>query len=86
MVKMLVASLKEIAPSKMNRRGACLVLTLCKETFRALKNGIHHRAQLCPNPFPAQMISKKQIKFKNQPCGTVNLCLYLGKKTFCSLS
>lgn len=36
-VKRLAASLKGIASSEMNRRGVCLVLTLCEETFRALK-------------------------------------------------
>lgn len=34
---MLVASLKEIASSEMNRGGLCLVLTLFEETFRGLK-------------------------------------------------
>lgn len=34
---MLVASLEEISPSKVNGRVLCLALTLCEEAFRALK-------------------------------------------------
>lgn len=52
MVKMLVASLKEIASSEINRRGLCLVLMLCKETFRTLKKWDSSQGTAMPKSLP----------------------------------
>lgn len=49
---MLLASLKEIASSEMNRRRLCLVLTLCEETFRALKKWDTSEGKAMPKSLP----------------------------------
>lgn len=80
----------------MNGRAVCLVLMLCEETFRALKNGIHHRPQLCPNHLPRLLRWFQRNEWNAETslvaqwAGTHafywDLCLYLDKKSFCSLS
>lgn len=64
---------KVVAPSKMNRS---VTRSHALQGFlqSSKKNGFHPRAQLCSKSLPssAQMTSKKPMKCKSQPCGTVS--------------